>query len=179
MQYVFSVLLNYLPLNAPFIVDGADLVPAFREDDSKELELKWTVLSDMRLILMIPVIYDGNRFIALEQFLFALTDRNLPYRLPTSNVYEDCRLCAGTFDSTGQTIMDTISKCVKQFELSRWQSDLSNRGGENGMRNSKRLFRFRPEDGDEFKQMPPLSAWPSLSTQVAVGFISSNLPFQV
>lgn len=168
---VFSIRLNKLPLRARFVVRGEYLVPDFTSN-STPMFLEWTVPDGMRLYLMVHM-QDGAPTCA-DQFLVAVDGSNRTYRLPTTNCYENCKLCTGQFNGRGITYADALSKAWKQLEDSDWQSDLSNHGGERGMENSKNMFRFKPLEPDGFQQMSIHSdSWELLCTKISMEFINS------
>ncbi len=172
-QVVFTAQLSVLPLRARFKVMEDYLVPDFTAE-STPMALEWKPPADMRLFLLIGMLPDMWK--SAEQFLVAVDDSNRTYRLPTTNCYDNCKLCAGRFDGTGSSYADCMGKATLQFFTSEWQSDLSDRGGAKGMENSKRMFRFKPLAPEGFEQLPPNAThWTDLCTKVGDAYITNFL----
>ena len=164
----FTLPIAVMPLRARFRVQGDQLVPEFTSD-STPMVLSW--VPPMRLYLLVAM--EPGSLTSADQFLVALDASGRHYRLPTTNAYENCKLCTGEFNSRGANLTEVAIKAWQQFEASDWQADLSNRGGEKGMANSKLMFRFKPLEPEGFEQLPPAQAWQELCTKVSFDFITN------
>lgn len=174
-QVVFTTQLSVLPLRARFVVDERDkcLVPAF-DSDSTPMFLEWTPPSDMSLYLMVSM--SPHTVTPHEQFLVACCERGRHWRLPMTNIYENCRLCTGEYIADGQSYADAIGKALNQLVASDWQKDLRSAGGPNTMANSKLMFRFKPRETEGFDQLPPKeSDWTKLCVKVGTPLIQEFL----
>lgn len=174
-QVAFTVPLNKLPLRARFSVNAEDkcLVPDFTSQ-STPMVLEWYPPSGMSLFLLVSMLPDAT--ISSDQFIVACDSAGRMYRLPTTNCYENCKLCTGKYDGAGATYADAIGKALKQFWSSDWQGDLSDRGGSAGMANSKLMFRFRPMEPEGFEQLPPKAThWTALCTKVSHEYLNNML----
>lgn len=137
--------------------------------------LEWVPPLDMSIYLMVVISPDGHMLYVENCFLFAMDKDLRTYRLPTSNVYEDCRVCMGEFASMGTSHVDCVSKAVAQFKASTWNADLANRGGAKSAENGHNMFRFKPNELEGFEQLPPAMPWPTLCTKVSNEFINQNV----
>lgn len=170
---VFTVQLGVMPMRARFSVskDGKTMVPDFTSD-SIPMSLEWTPPAGMTLLLMVSMTPDTTT--TSDQFLVAVDKAGRFYRLPTTNCYENCKLCTGKFNGIGATYADAIGKALNQFAASEWQGDLHDRGGATGMTNSKLMFRFKPMEPEGFDQLPPEAEdWTALCTKVNYEFITN------
>lgn len=170
----FSLRMSEMPVRAKFTIKGGFLVPDFTGDEaSSTFHMRWAVPSNLRLYLMVTM--QVGKLVAGDQFLVAVDDQGRMYRLPTTNVYSDCRLCSGRFESSGLTCLDVLIKCWNQFQNSEWQQDLANHGGDNGMLYSQQFFRFKPLEGDAFEQQPIPDDWQMLCVKVGNETVTSMI----
>lgn len=170
----FTLRIGILPIRARFLLRDGLLVPDFAcSEHSIPFHFSWYVPSAMNLYLIVTM--QAAKLVAGDQFLVAIDNQSRMYRLPTSNVYEDCRLCAGRFESSGTTYLDVLIKCWNQFQNSEWQADLAQHGGDNGQENAKRMFRFKPGEGDSFEQQDAPANWQSYAKKIANETIASLL----
>lgn len=170
----FTLRVGILPIKAKFTLREGFMVPDFGSTEaSSAFHFNWYVPGTMNVYLLVTM--QPGKLIAGDQYLVAVDSQSRMYRLPTSNVYEDCRLCSGRFESSGTTYLDVLIKCWNQFQNSEWQSDLSNHGGENGMEHSKQMFRFKPGDGESFEQQEVPRNWQSYTKKIANETVSSLL----
>jgi hypothetical protein len=164
-----------MPMRAAFIMKDGYMVPDFTSSSNDTMDLKWSPPPTMRLYLMVycPI---GSPLYSETQFLVAVDGNGRFWRLPTSNTYEDCKLCTGSYNSEGATFVDVLSRAWNQFQTSRWQKDLNDRGGTSGMSNSRMMFRYKPLEKDQgFEQVPAPSDWSSYCTKVSNEFITNNI----
>lgn len=171
-QIAFTVQLASLPLRARFVADEANkcIVPAF-DSESAPMFLEWTPPPSMRLVLMITML--PNTCSVHEQYLVAICSRGRFWRLPMTNIYENCRLCTGKYDGHGFSYADAIGKALNQLVASDWQKDLRDAGGASTMANSKLMFRFKPKETEGFDQLEPHTEdWTSLCVKVGTPIIT-------
>lgn len=176
---VFTIPVGVIPMKANFVIKDDILMPDFASATSATslMDLKWQVPHNkgMRVFLMVYCPVDSAIY-SETQFLLAMDEAGRTYRLPTSNCYEDCKLCTGDYISRGNTYMDVLCRAWEQFTHSNWQSDLNNRGGAKGMENSKNMFRFKPLEKEGFEQLPMnCDNWTTLCTKIGNEFINSNI----
>jgi len=162
-----------LPMRCAFIMKDGFMVPDFKKGNADpEIRLTWNIPDSMRVYFvanfLVPLAVD-------VQFVVAADSAGRWYRLPLSNLREDCQLCHGAYDGNGATAIDMMSKAWLQFHKSRWQSDLVNRGTDSEM-NSKKLFRFKPLEPSGFEQVAPDNhTWEELSSRVSTAFLMENI----
>ena len=156
------------PLNAMFRLEGDVMVPNFEGETDMQISLKWMVPNGVSMNVGLMVVIDLSAMHPTAQMLYAMDAAHRTWRLPTSNTYENGNLCTGSYDSQGESVIDVAIKAHRQFIDSQWQSDLSNRGGSNGMANAKKMFRFKPKNKEGFEQLPMnllnQTQWTSLCT---------------
>ena len=177
----YTIQCRTIPLRTRFKLDGKVMVPLFGTHNNEPiLQLKWTAPDSMRIYLIVEVTQQPtgrspSTFQCSNQWLVAVDSSQRYWRLPTSNVYEDCRLCIGTFDSVGTSHVDVLSLAWKQFHLSEWNTDLSDRAGSGGAQNAAALFRFTPNEKEGFTQLPCPASWMSYCTKISNEHINQNI----
>lgn len=177
----FTIPVNALPMRAAFAMKGEVLVPDFSADITvPTMELKWQVPEGMRVFLVVNSPKNESYIQTDIQWLIALDQQGRIWRLPTSNCYEDCRLCAGIFDSIGATYIDMLGKAWRQFISSRWQKDLIGEGGglAKSIAHAQAMFRYKPlgkDEGGGFQQLPIEGDWTSLCTKVGSEHLNNNI----
>ncbi len=168
----FTVRMASIPMRTPFTMKHGVMVPQFKADGDTEFNMTWKVPENMRLYFMANFVNNKPD----TQFMVAVDPPGRTYRLPLSNLYEDARLCHGTYPATGSTLIDMLCKAWEQFHKSRWQSHLMDKAPAIEA-NSQKLFRFKPSEGDGFEQQPIVegNTWESLSQRVSTAFINENI----
>ena len=170
----FTVRLAVLPMRCAFVMKGGYMVPDLKHgNQDPEFVLNWTPPETMRIYFMANFLIPAK---ADEQFIVAVDTAGRMYRLPLSNLYEDSRLCCGQYDLNGSTFIDMLSKAWSQFNKSRWQSDLADRGTDSRA-NSQIMFRFKPQEPSGFSQEPigGDKGWEVLSTRISNQFLQDNI----
>lgn len=175
----FTVPIDTITIRARFHMGadkmmGPDFAARLVPTSVAPMVIDWKTPLNMKLYLMVSVAPTGSRLYVVNTFLFAMDKDKRVYRLPTSNVYEDCRVCMGDFDSTSDTHVDCISKAVTQFRTSDWNADLAHRGGSTSMEWAMKLFRFKPLEPEGFEQQAPTEDWTKLCTKISNEFINAN-----
>lgn len=121
---------NAIRFNASFIVaevEGELLVyPAFRmdinESDPRMVEglFEWRPRADIQVVLAVSV--NNSHFIP---YLFFRDKINKHiYRPPVGNLYDDSKVCLGSFHRTHNGIVETSQQILNWIMSSRWNSDL-------------------------------------------------------
>lgn len=172
-----TIPMDFLPLRTTFAPIGGMMVPDFTGvEGATKMFMKWFPVGGMRLFLVIALAPKPAGLMgAGDQYFVAMDKTGRMFRLPTTNAYENCRMCHGQYDGIGSSILDCCAKAWAQFESSEWQADLQDRGGENGMANSRLLFRFKPLETEGFHQVEPDKPWDTYCTKVNVEFLNNHI----
>jgi hypothetical protein len=103
-------------------------------------------------------------FYSNRSYLFAFDKGGRCWRLPLTNLFDDCKLCLGRDVIYGKNSFDTLTKTLVQFADSQWNSDLSDRQSAEQI---EKFFRFKPTDS-EFETLPILAEdWTTLCKKIA------------
>ena len=176
IQY-WSIPMNELVLRTTFGVNEGEFYPTFAPKDSPEvpMEVVWnqaTGMSEqghsMEIRFVAEVGLNGaHGFYVRDHYLFAFDERKAAYKLPLGNLYENCRLCMGDYDSTCSSATGSLVTALKQFRAAPWNSDLFS--DEDIVH---KFFRFKPlEKG--FQTLPIQVDWTTVCTKVS----TANLKF--
>lgn len=161
---------NRIHLRAPYRLLEKEkiLVPVFSGQKSKDLNIStvWTIPNDMRLILLVKaIITSSDTYITKEVWLVALDKESRQWRLPLSNLYDNCILCLGKDAKSAifPSLYDLMQKVVEWYERNPWNADLWDT-----VEQTQRMFRFKAEDKD-FVQLPiDASHWTQLCKKVSL-----------
>lgn len=165
-----TVCLKTLPLRTKFKVHSGVLVPDFASDDTP-MVMEWTPPPDMYIAMLI--ISANGSWVPTAQYLIAADSSGRTYRLPTSNVYDDCKMCTGKYASSGSTVADMVARSVEQLESSDWQRDLLQSAD---APLTTKLFRYKPREKEGFDQMPyEAEHWTKLCRKVGNDTITMYL----
>jgi len=161
-----------LNLSTVYLLDGEVLYPSF-DSEGPVMPMVWEVPSDMRVFLTVML---SDTLIDLAQYLTAFDPEGRSYRLPLSNLYEDCKLCAGANDiAQGANLVAAAARAWNQFKLSNWQKDLYASQGDAGRLATKSMFRFLPKN-EGFEQQRVLGGdWRAHCKKVAVDIITNYI----
>lgn len=166
---IFSMPVAQLPLHTRY-ESGTDgvLTPDFTAASGPPLPINWIPPSTMKLTLCLIV---GPKFENKNQYL-AATDRNQRlWRLPVSNLYEDCKLCSGNYAQSvglagaGGSCLQALQAAWNQFRLSKWNADLWSDSKVERKNAVKKLFRFKAR-GEGFEQVAVDGEWTTLCEKV-------------
>lgn len=165
----WSVRVLTLSLSTPFdLVDGIH-VPAFCDKTKPIMPMKWKVPSGIIMVLGIIVLSDPF-FYAGDHYLIVFDPSKRMWRMPLSNLYEDCKLCHGQPIRKFNTSLECVKNACDMFSRSNWNQDLFQDDNMKRINASKDMFRFKPSSTG-FDQLPiQLSAgkdWTSLCEKVA------------
>lgn len=153
-----------------------EIFPTFAEKESGEvpMEVVWKlndILSEtskwMGIRFVAEVASSGTRYYVRDHYLYAFDERHAAYRLPFGNIYENCRMCMGDYDSTSSTAAECVQKALTQFKRATWNADLFN-----NEELIQRFVRFKPLESG-FKTLPILDDW----TEVCAKVGTSNLKY--
>jgi len=172
-QRMFSMPVFKMSLNTRFAPDSSGvLTPVFEAGDGPTLPIFWVPPGTMKLVLSIIL---GPKFENLNQYLTAHDKTGRLWRLPVSNLYQDCRLCPGTANYLGsQSCLSSLQVAWEQFRLSKWNSDLYVDSSPARRKATERMFRFKPSDA-EFIQLPLDGDWTDLCEKVGHEFLKNNV----
>ena len=144
-----------IELNMHWRMEGNTLLPfpVSKKDVATGIvvKLKWEPRGGMHLAFLARIHKDlhiENR----HCFLLALDSSGRNFRLPLPNIYDDCSICMGEFDSSGQSYLEVFQKALTQFRNAGWNSDLMD--GEK-LAKLEKLIRYKVvkgEQGDTFEQ---------------------------
>lgn len=147
--------LPFIRLNCHFeLMKDGMLSPKFFHRNQPEKEkfikssLQWSPPEDMILMFACPLIGFNNPRITSSDskpYLIAYNPQKQAWVLPLPNLYEDCSVCNGQFDGNGTSYQMAFEKCLQQFLLSDWNTDLIN--STNAVY-AQRMFRFVPASGE-------------------------------
>lgn len=172
---MWSVRVTNLKINAPFFLKDGIHTPAFADNTQPLMTMEWK--PQMTLVLVITVLKDTmkNVHYAGDHYLVAMDNRGGMWRLPLSNIYEDCRLCHGQAAHMRETSLEVVMECCDLFGKSQWNTDLYNGEDRKRCDATARMFRWKPlEKGFQQLEILPLSGkdWTSLCMKVATEKLS-------
>lgn len=97
-------------------------------------------------------------------FLIAWDEGGRAFRLPLPNLFDNCDMCTGQFNGSGDSIQEAFSKACEQMSRSEWNSDLLDNSRLVG---SEKMFRFEPGEGADMVSVPFTEDWKKLCPKVA------------
>lgn len=171
-MFVARMQLAKLPMHAPFLVEGPSMSPVF-DGQYPYMKQEWLVPENMRLYLAVMC---SPTMDCLDQFLVAIDAERRTWRLPVSNLYAECRLCAGRFDCHGKDLVDLLKKVWTQFNSSMWNSDLFGDSSPTRRSSSKLLFAYDISN-EKITQRTPPKKWQDLCEKAATEFITQYINY--
>lgn len=159
-----------LPLKTFFQAKDGELWPVFDDSTSPMLSLEWRPPANCYLRLVVSL---TNKNACMEQHLIAFDTDGRPYKMPLSNLYDDCRLCHGKYTDNPITHAQALAAALKQFREGNWNADLYG-GSAEKRKKTKAMFTFKAEK-DGFNQGEPNANWTVLCDRVSTAFITSNV----
>ena len=164
--HYYTVNIAKIPMTTRFrlIKDEGVLVPNFSSDTDPVMQMEWQVgvVPDMRLQIQVHVA-NGR---SINAYMFARDKKGNCFKLPLANVFDDCRLCLGEYDTYGENHQQIVAKMLEQFEKAQWQRDLWS-----APEKTHRFFRWKPLEKKGFEVLPPVlngSPWTSLCDKVSI-----------
>lgn len=178
----WTVELPFLPITCPFKVDGDSLMtPAFGKTENPMVSVSWKPLEHMRLYWVVMITRSGVEKVPWTtgyQYVVAYHTDGTFHKLPVSNLYDDCRLCTGTYDGSAATHLEVLQKSWVQLVKAEWQGDLWHDKGAAYQERTDRLFRFKPAERG-FEQLKPSvqkeKKWTDYTDKIATEWMTTNL----
>ena len=134
---IWSVQIDRLPLRARFKLINGVLVPMFASITDLEMPIVWRVPTEVRLVFAVRTELLNDCVTVNGNWLFAFSQDNNGFRLPLPNLHDDCTICTGQFEETYDSAQAAVIASLKQFDQSKWNSDLMRTVAE-----SQKFFRF-------------------------------------
>jgi hypothetical protein len=163
-----------LGMEAPFLLRDGLHLPAFAEQNAPVIPMVWDVPDSMNLTLTVILKCTGKVYGAGDQFLVAFDSEKRAWRLPLSNLYDECKLCHGQHNTRWKTKLESVKNACELFSKSRWNRDLY-AGKDHLIPKTQAMFRWRPTEGGGFEQQAMLleegKDWTSLAEKVGTEFI--------
>lgn len=139
------------------------MVPDLAESSVKTIDMVWTPPDNCLLVYMVQIHWRTPYHYATNNYLYAYSDTGI-YKLPLGNLYDDCKICTGDYNSRCNTISEVAKVSMDQFINSRWNTHLIRE-----LDRMHRMFRWKATP-DSFDQMPTDGNWKTLSTKVSVPY---------
>jgi hypothetical protein len=163
---IWSVPIDRLPLKARFKLVNGVLVPMFASTTELEMPIVWRVPKEVRLVFAVRTELLDDCVTVGGNWLFAFNQDNKGFRLPLPNLHDDCTICTGRFEDSYTTAHEGIVASLKQFDQSKWNSDLMRT-----VAKSQKFFRFRPTN-ETFETLPIEAAdWTTLCDKVSTAIM--------
>lgn len=172
VNVIATIPMRFVRLNTNFRMEDKVMVPVFTKPEAHipRFNADWDVgiacSGKVKLWLMVQTRHqpgDAMHHIR-ECYLAATSGSNKTYRIPLSNIYDDCRICMGdTWNGKQQpTLPQALEAALAQFLNSPWNSDLSKVRSK-----SDAFFRFNPEN-EGLVTLPVNGQWNNLCERVSV-----------
>jgi|CZKV01.1.fsa_nt_gi hypothetical protein len=159
---IWSISIDRLPLRARFKLINGVLVPMFASTTDLEMPIVWRVPKEVRLVFAVRTELLNDCVTVNGNWLFAFSEDNNGFRLPLPNLHDDCTICTGQFEETYGSAQAAVNASLKQFDQSKWNSDLMRTVAE-----SQKFFRFQPTN-ETFETLPIEAAdWTTLCNKVS------------
>jgi len=163
---LWSVAIDRISLNTKFRLIDDVLVPAFTAETDIAIPLLWHAPKELRLVFAVQI---ACCYLAVKvegNWLFAFDKEKRGYRLPLSNLHDDCLICTGNFEQHYSSCYEALIASLEQFRKSQWNSDLMQ-----NLEQSQRFFRFRPTN--ETFEVLPIDAedWTTLCDKVSTSIL--------
>lgn len=141
------------------------LVPNFASSDP-QMELAWTPPPDMGIVILMTIQQHKDADYSIPKcFLYAMDERPQYWRLPLSNIYDDCGICEGRAIGRFPTMMAAVMDMLTTFDRSRWNRDL---WGNDVKERTQTMFRFQDQGEGKVIALPPgEKKWTKLCEKVA------------
>jgi hypothetical protein len=168
IQTYATIPLKFVRFNTGFRMVGDVVVPVFEKPTSStprfnvDWDLDKACAGKVRLWFLVKTKSDAgnpNHYI-YECYLAATSTSNKTYRIPLSNVYDDCKVCMGDYNTEHPTLQQALDAALEQFLTSPWNADLRK-----SSEKSDAFFRFKPENAG-FETLPVVGQWNNLCERV-------------
>lgn len=167
---VWSLPLVKLPLKTFYQSKDGTVFPVFDDTTSPQLALEWIIPSNMFVVLAVQL---DSRMDCIKQYLVAFDANSRTYKLPLSNLYDDCALCSGTYKGRSGNQVEALTNAMNQLRNGEWQKDLY-QGDAAKRKRTRDLFSFKVEEKG-FSQIHYPKDWTTLCDKVANDFVTSNI----
>lgn len=165
-----TIPLPFVRFNSSFRATGEAMVPVFDRPspDVPQFNVDWNVdvacNGKIKLWFMVGTqhIIGGRTHAIKTCYIVATSNTNRCYRIPLSNVYDDCKICMGEFDTTHPRLDAALEAALGQLLASPWNSDLRKPSEK-----SDAFFRFKLKN-DGYKTLPCIGQWNNLCERVSV-----------
>lgn len=163
----FSVhgILPSLRITAKYEIVNKKAHPCFRNaEKGSDMSYEWTPPSDMTLIFAVFGTYNGKQYQAVGgdapgcYLLVGHSSKKGWFKLPTSNIYPDGRICMGGQVKAADTLDQLWLNAANLFAAGKYNADLGNAAAEL----SREMFGW---DMDE-KQIAVPKDWERLCTKI-------------
>lgn len=163
---IWSIAIDRIPLHARFRLINGVLVPVFASSADHEMPLVWRVPDSVRVVFVVRTEFHADHITVAGNWLFAFDNDDRGYRLPLSNLHDDCLICTGNFADRYNSAGEAICASLEQFHKSKWNADLMRTVEE-----SQKFFRFHPTN-ESFETLPILAAdWTTLCSKVSTAIM--------
>lgn len=141
-------------LTAPFkVCDDGSAWPVF-DGTLPIFEITWNTPPDMNLFLVVLL---NQLHYEIATYLVAMEENKYQWRIPISNLYDDCKLCNGNYERK-YGVVQALTAAWDQFNLSRWNRDLYASSSEVFREKTKKMFGFKSVN-NTFEQVPMSVDW--------------------
>ncbi len=173
-----SVQLGQLKMKATYDAANEITFPTFK-GKGEFVTLDWTPVPDMALYFGVKVDkYNPapgtvpGYFYASTLYLFAIhTPSKTCHLLPMPNLYNDCHVCVGDYNSKTATTFDSFLKAYEYFCASKWNDHLI-KDNSDRMKCAAKMFRFKPNGPETFESLPPEDDWRKLCVPVGTDVLN-------
>lgn len=160
--FTATIHLDKLVFNSPFVLRNEVLYPEFASNSAPVMTMEWVPPESMKLVLVARMTYSGNEWRHAKVWLFAFGEKGQGWKLPVSNLYDDCSVCTGDTVSRAPSLQESLTKIYLQFRNARWNKDLFYDTDK-----AVRMFRWKPET-TPFEQLSiDAPNWTNLCTKVS------------
>lgn len=154
--------LSHLELSMNWFLSNGLLLPRPCANGDKGsgtvMKMKWEPHNGLNL-MFVAVIHPGMEIENRKCFLLAFNSSKANYQLPLPNLYDDCSVCMGEFNSHGTSYLECFQKALTQFRNATWNTDLTD--GEK-LKKLETLIRFKvvkQDDKDVFEREGNGNLW--------------------
>lgn len=160
----FSLDIATLPIKAPWRLVGEVMVPIFNSKTDPIMTMLWTPPADMKLKCVVRVMPHTQRETPIAfagQWVFAMDHRGNAYRIPISNLHDDCSVCTGMRQPYYTSAMEALLVTLDTYKSSQYNADLWK-----SIDLTHAMFRMKPV-GKTFEAMAPERHWTELCIKVS------------
>lgn len=167
---VWSLPLVKLTLKTFYQSKDGVVFPVFDDPTSPSLPLEWAVPSNMFLVFAVLLDTGMN---CTKQYLVAFDSSGRTYKLPLSNLYDDCALCSGPYRGRSGSQVESLTNALNQLRNGEWQKDLYSSDAKK-RKCTRALFSFKVEEKG-FSQIPSAEDWTKSCEKFGNDFVTANI----